>query len=32
MIQKRGNRFPGPAKPVSAGNARSDKIMRGKKA
>jgi hypothetical protein len=28
MIPKNGNRFPAFAKPASAGEARSDKIMR----
>jgi hypothetical protein len=28
MIQKSGNRFPAFEKPASAGEARSDKIMR----
>ena len=31
MIPKSGNRFPAFAKPASAGEARSDKIMRKQK-
>jgi hypothetical protein len=31
MIPKSGNRFPAFAKPASAGEGRSDKIMRNEK-